>query len=73
MPPLGSGQVVGRSARPTAGWPLWVIGAALFAPLFAANLPTPLYAVYERRFGFSQTVLTLVFATYVWRCAGRPG
>jgi MFS family permease len=53
-----------QDARPAAGWPLWVIGAALFAPLFAANLPTPLYAVYEHRFGFNRTVLTLVFATY---------
>jgi MFS family permease len=41
-----------------------VIGAALAATLLAANLPTPLYQVYEHRFGFSRTVLTLIFATY---------
>jgi MFS family permease len=41
-----------------------VVGAALFAPLFAANLPTPLYEVYEHRYGFSRAVLTLVFAVY---------
>ncbi len=29
-----------------------------------SNLATPLYAVYERRFGFSSAVLTVVFATY---------
>ena len=29
-----------------------------------SNLATPLYAVYEREFGFSSAVLTLVFATY---------
>jgi len=57
MAPSGSG-------RTRAGWPLWVVGAALFAPLFAANLPTPLYEVYEHRFGFSRAVLTLVFASY---------
>jgi MFS family permease len=30
----------------------------------ATNLATPLYSVYERSFGFSSAVLTLVFATY---------
>ena len=29
-----------------------------------SNVATPLYAVYEREFGFSSAVLTLVFATY---------
>ena len=29
-----------------------------------SNLATPLYAVYEREFGFSSAVLTVVFATY---------
>ena len=29
-----------------------------------SNLATPLYAVYEREFGFSAAVLTVVFATY---------
>jgi MFS family permease len=57
MAPTGSG-------RTRASWPLWVVGAALFAPLFAANLPTPLYEVYEHRYGFSRAVLTLVFAVY---------
>ena len=47
-----------------ARWRFWVIGAALFAPLFTANLPAPLYEVYEQKFGFDQAILTLVFATY---------
>ena len=29
-----------------------------------SNVATPLYAIYEREFGFSKAVLTLVFATY---------
>jgi MFS family permease len=37
---------------------------ALFALLLGANLPTPLYAVYRQQFGFSSTVLTLIFAVY---------
>lgn len=51
-------------ARQPASWPFWLLGAGMFAMLFSANLPTPLYAVYRERFGFSSAVLTLVFATY---------
>lgn len=32
--------------------------------LFGANLATPLYAVYEKRFGFSPLVVTVIFAIY---------
>src|SRR5262245_34260644 len=45
--------------------PFYVVAAAWFAMMGAANLATPLYAVYEREFGFSSAVLTLVFATYM--------
>ena len=41
-----------------------IVGAALFVLLLDGNLPTPLYAVYRERFGFSGTELTLIFATY---------
>src|SRR3954468_8810616 len=41
-----------------------VVGAAWFAVMAGSNLATPLYALYEREFGFSSAVLTLVFATY---------
>jgi MFS family permease len=44
--------------------PLWVLGAGLFVLLMGSNLPTPLYAVYRQRFGFSSVVLTLIFAIY---------
>src|SRR5437764_1139752 len=52
-----------RRARRTA-WPFVLVGAAWFAVMVSSNLATPLYAVYERRFGFSSAVLTVVFATY---------
>src|SRR3989442_10972512 len=42
----------------------WVVGSALLALLADANLPTPLYAVYRQLYGFSGSVLTLIFATY---------
>src|SRR4051794_5159107 len=45
--------------------PFLVVAAALFTMLMAGNLPTPLYAVYRERFGFSSTELTLIFATYM--------
>ena len=43
---------------------LLIVSSALAAMLLAANLATPLYAVYARRFGFSTAVLALVFAVY---------
>src|SRR4051812_31675508 len=42
----------------------YVVGGSWLAAMAGANLATPLYAVYERRFGFSSAALTLVFATY---------
>ena len=40
--------------------------ASVLVVLFVgAGAPTPLYVVYEREYGFSAIVLTLVFAVYV--------
>lgn len=44
--------------------PFLVVAGAWFVVMAAANLATPLYAVYEHEFGFSSAVLTVVFATY---------
>src|SRR5215216_5944825 len=41
-----------------------IVAAALFVLLLDGNLPTPLYGVYQERFGFSSTALTLIFAAY---------
>jgi MFS family permease len=41
-----------------------VVAGALFVLLLDGNLPTPLYGVYQERFDFSGTQLTLIFATY---------
>lgn len=40
---------------------VWVAWVVLMA---GVNLPTPLYAVYSRQFGFSSAILTAVFALY---------
>src|SRR5262245_29760299 len=47
-----------------AAWPFLLVAGAWAAVMAGSNLATPLYAVYERRFGFSSAVLTVVFATY---------
>ena len=44
--------------------PFIVVAGALFVLLLDGNLPTPLYGVYQERFGFSSTTLTLIFAAY---------
>lgn len=41
-----------------------IVTSAFAAMLLAANLATPLYAVFAKRFGFSTAVLSLVFAAY---------
>ena len=42
----------------------WLIGATLLALMSAASAPSPLYIVYQGRWGFSTTTLTAVFAVY---------
>ena len=42
---------------------VWIAWVVLMA---GVNLPTPLYAVYSQRFGFSSAVLTAVFALYAF-------
>jgi MFS family permease len=42
-----------------------VVAAALAITFAGATLPTPLYALYQRTFGFSSVVLTMVYAAYV--------
>jgi MFS family permease len=37
---------------------------ALFAVMVGTTLPSPLYPVYQKEFGFSQLIVTVVFATY---------
>ncbi len=48
----------GRSA-------VWVVAAALAVMFLGATLPTPLYPLYRRTFGFSGIMLTLIYAAYV--------
>jgi MFS family permease len=43
----------------------WTLAAIFAALLAAASAPSPLYVVYQARWGFSALTLTLVFAVYV--------
>ncbi|MEA2248680.1 MAG: hypothetical protein QOH46_3209, partial [Solirubrobacteraceae bacterium] len=39
-------------------------GFALTIAMLGTTLPTPLYALYRERFGFSELMITVIFATY---------
>lgn len=43
----------------------WIVAFTTAAMLAASSAPSPLYAVYQQRFGFSAVTLTVVFAVYV--------
>src|SRR3954452_2990041 len=43
---------------------LWLKGLILVSFLAASSVPSPLYAVYRARWGFSPVMLTVVFASY---------
>src|SRR2546423_590506 len=55
-----------RSLIRTVGRPLafWFVAYAFFAVTIGTTLPTPLYPIYQQRFGFSQLLITIIFASY---------
>lgn len=70
-PDPGSGYIMGnellrqRSDRGVIGWPaVMLIGAAFTITMLGITLPTPLYPLYERAFGFGELVTTVVFAAH---------
>ncbi|HEY7102466.1 MAG TPA: MFS transporter, partial [Mycobacteriales bacterium] len=54
----------GLRLAPSAAFVL--MGVTLGLVLFAASTPSPLYPVYEHRFGFSPVTLTGIFAVYAF-------
>jgi len=52
-----------RIPRPVA---FWTVGVLLVLVLAASGVPSPLYRVYQERFGFSSGVLTTVFGIYAF-------
>jgi MFS family permease len=56
--------VSNRVPRASAAW-FWVVTVFLLLFVTASAAPAPLYRVYQRHWGFSDTTLTAVFAVYV--------
>lgn len=62
-------QLVGPRTRPRSRGlsrttSFWVIGGLYALFLMASTAPSPMYSLYQQRWGFSNTVLTEVFAIY---------
>jgi MFS family permease len=57
-------------ARLARGAAFWAIAATIVTFTAAASAPSPLYVVYQQRWGFSGTTLTAVFAVYAFTLLG---
>ena len=61
--PTEGAQLLNR--RSMIGWSsVTLTGAAFAITMLGTTLPTPLYPLYEKAFGFSELVTTVVFASY---------
>lgn len=57
-----------RGRRP---WTRCLLGGAVFAVCMAGTtLPTPLYGLYQEKFGFSELTVTVVYAVYAFGVMG---
>ncbi|MEU3725067.1 MFS transporter [Streptomyces sp. NPDC031705] len=57
--------------RMRRGWRQCVLGGAVFAVCMAGTtLPTPLYGLYQQKFGFSELIVTVVYAVYAFGVIG---
>lgn len=62
---MSTRQSAGHSgAQSATRQSLWLNAIILVAFLAASSAPTPLYRLYQQQWGFSATVLTMVFAAY---------
>ncbi len=53
------------SRRSITGWSAVTLAGAAFAiTMLGTTLPTPLYPLYQKAFGFGELITTVVFATY---------
>ncbi|MBL1114175.1 MFS transporter [Streptomyces sp. 110] len=46
------------------GWPFLAAAYAFVVTMCGTTLPTPLYSLYQREFGFSSFMVTVIFAVY---------
>ncbi|SDS74330.1 Predicted arabinose efflux permease, MFS family [Halopseudomonas xinjiangensis] len=59
------GDTAQHTATPSRAMAMSAALMAIFTTIFASNLPTPLYSVWQARWGFSSAALTGVFSIYV--------
>ncbi|MEV4333712.1 MFS transporter [Streptomyces sp. NPDC049597] len=53
------------------GWRRCLLGGAVFAVCMAGTtLPTPLYSLYQEKFGFGELIVTVVYAVYAFGVIG---
>ncbi|MFI2378632.1 MFS transporter [Streptomyces sp. NPDC018964] len=53
------------------GWRVCLLGGAVFAVcMTGTTLPTPLYPLYQEKFGFSELTVTVVYAAYAFAVIG---
>ncbi|MFG2750958.1 MFS transporter [Streptomyces xanthophaeus] len=53
------------------GWRMCLLSGAVFAVCMAGTtLPTPLYGLYQEKFGFSELMVTVVYAVYAFGVIG---
>src|SRR5947209_7392800 len=57
-------RTIGLVRHPRRLAPTTAVAIVMFTTTLASNAPSPLYVVYQRRFGFSQATLTWIFAAY---------
>ena len=55
----------GNEAVKRPGSRFWAVSYSLLVLLTGTNLATPLYGTYQRLFGFSAVIVTVIFAAYV--------
>src|SRR4051812_17298340 len=59
-------RTIGLVRHPRRLAPTTAVAIVMFTTTLASNAPSPLYVVYQRRFGFSQATLTWIFAAYAF-------
>lgn len=65
------GVTVGGMDGDRRAWRACVLGGAVFAVCMAGTtLPTPLYGHYQDKFGFSELMVTVVYAVYAFAVIG---
>ncbi|GGZ04036.1 MFS transporter [Streptomyces nitrosporeus] len=57
----GPGRRLGRLSR---GQAFWLVGVILILLLLSSSAPSPMYVLYQQRWHFSGTALTVVFGIY---------